>query len=309
MGQNEDTVMSEWARFNFRIEDPLPFHIRELNEVYHIVHLRISRRILEDRELRAGLIHDESKLNKTRLCVTWLSANDWSNYKGSIYGTVRFTFDWEKIIENRSLYKVEVMEYKNAAYRLLVTDRDMSESKRVVPFDPSKEKGPVRYKNGRWYWNGKFTSEFMLESDLSLKQAKSLSFVEHGGCRESRACTEQETPKHTAAAQTLAFLLGNSIHCVDHLLLNEKGLNGDADSYINYLWSALGRKTDRFGGALKKAKSTEDVLLGALALYGSGQHAAAIETVKTINSQDIFTDALTEIIRRHFELPDWQMSD
>jgi len=43
---------------------------------------------------------------------------------------------------------------------------------------------------------------------------------------------------------------------------------------------ALGSNKDRFGGALKKAKSTEDVLLGAVALYGSGQHAEAKETVK-----------------------------
>jgi hypothetical protein len=310
MDQMEGTAVSEWSRFNFRIEDPLPNNIRELTEVHHVVHLRISRRILEDRELRAGLIHDESKLNKTRLCVTWLSANDWSNGpKRNMYGTVCFSFDWEKIIQGRELYWVETMEYSNVAYRLLVTDRDMSESKRVVPFDPTKEKGPVRLKNGRWYWNGNFTSEFMLERDLPLAEAKGLSFVEHWDCREALTCAEKNLAMSTAAAQTLAFLLGNNIHCVDHLLLDEGALNRGAESNISNLWRALGRKEDRFGGALKKAKSTEDVLLGALALFGSGQHAEAKETVKTINSQDVFTDALTAIVRRHFRLPDWQMPE
>lgn len=300
-------MTSEWSRFCFKIENPLLINTPELGEVHHIVHLQISRRILEDRQLRAGLIHDESRLNRSRLCVTWLSANYWHN--GSIYGTVRFTFDWDKIIKGRSLYWVEAMDYGNRAYRLLVTDRDLSDDKRVIPFDPSKERGPIRLKDDRWYWNAKYTSEFMVESDLSLSSAKSLSFVEHSKCRESWICPEQETTWNVAAAQTLAFVLGNGIHCVDHLLRRDDDLNSDADSYVNYLWSALGRKKDRFGGALKRAKSTEDVLLGALALFGSGQLPAAIETIKTISSQDVFTEALTAIIRRHFELPDWQMPD
>lgn len=301
--------MSEWSRFNFTIENPLSIKTPELIEVHHVVHLRTSRRILEDQGLRAGLIHDESKLNKSRLCVTWLSANDWENHKGSIYGTVRFTFEWQKIIAGRSLYWVEAMEYKNVAYRLLVTNRDMSYDKRVTPFDPTVEQGPVRLVTNRWYWNGKYTSEFMVESDISLSDAKSVSFVTHSDCRESWNCTEEKIVKHTAATQTLAFLLGNNIHCADHLLQKNNDLNVEAESCVNYLWSALGRKVDRFGGVLKDTKSTEDVLLGALALYGSGQHAAAIETIKTINSQEVFTAALAAIIRRHFGLPNWQMPD
>jgi hypothetical protein len=299
--------MSEWSQFDFTIENPLSINTPELVEVHHIVHLQHSRRIFEDGQLRAGLIHDESKLNRSRLCVAWLSANYWHN--GSIYGTVRFSFDWKRIIKDRSLYRVEVMDYPNPAYRLLLTDRDMSNDKRVTVFDPAKERGPIRYKNGGWYWNARYTSEFMVESDLSLSIAKSVSFVDHSKCRESRSCPEQKTAWHIAAAQTFAFLLGNGIHCVDQLLREENDLNSMAEGYVNYLWSALGRKKDRFGGVLKKAKSTEDVLLGALALYGSGQHGAAIETVKTINSQDVFSEALTRIIRRHFGLPDWQMPD
>jgi hypothetical protein len=223
---------------------------------------------------------------------------------------VRFTFDWQQIIEDRSLYWVEAMEYRNVAYRLLVTDRDMSESKRVIPFDPSKEKGPVRFKNDRWYWNSKYTSEFMVECDLPLADAKSMSFVEHGGCRESNTCAEQETAKNTAAAQTLAFLIGNGIHCVDHLFAQQRyAQHGGRKLYQFSLGGALGRKRDRFGGVLKRSKSTEDVLLGALALFGSGQHSAAREVMKTINDQDVFTEGLTTLVRRHFDIPDWQMPD
>ncbi len=299
--------MSEWSRFYISLKEPLSINAAELAEVHHIVHLRISRRILEDEQIRAGLIHDESKLNRTRLCVTWLSANYWHN--GSIYGTVRLTFDWKKIIEGRSLYWVEPMDYPNPAYRLLVTDRDLSQDKRVIAYDPKTARGPVRFKNGRWYWNSGYTSEFMVESDLTLSDARQLSFVEHARCRESRQCSEQNTRCNTSAAQTIAFILGNDIHCIDHLMCEQGTLNAEAENYILKLWSALGRKKDRFSGALTKSKSTADVLLGALALYGSGQHAAALETVKTIRDQDGFTDALTALVRKHFDFPKWQIPD
>jgi len=76
----------------------------------------------------------------------------------------------------------------------------------------------------------------MLERDLPLGEAKGLSFVEHWYCRETRTCAEKSLAMRTAAAQTLAFLLGNNIHCVDHLLLDKDALNSGAESHIMNLW-------------------------------------------------------------------------
>jgi hypothetical protein len=305
--ENRLLIMKDWSRFRIQTKEPLPIETGLLEQVHHIVHLRISRRILEDEQIRAGLIHDESKLNKSRLCVAWLSANYWHN--GSIYGTVRLTFDWNQIIEGSSLYWVEDMNYPNPAYRLLITDRDLTASKKVVPYDPIADDGPVRLRGGRWLWNAKYTSEFMVERDLPLAEAKAISFVNHSRCRERRGCPEEDIHPNAAGAQTFAFLLGNGIHCVDHLLKDEKALNSEADTCVNQLWRSLGRKEEFFGGALSKSKSTEDVLLGALALLGSGQVAAAKETLKTFKNQEVFTAALTALIRKHFELPDWEIQD
>jgi hypothetical protein len=299
--------MREWSQFRIQTEEPLPIATAPLDAVYHIVHLRTSRRILEDEQVRAGLIHDESKLNRGRLCVVWLSANHW--HRGSIYGTVRLTFDWEKIIKNRSLYWVEKMDYQNPAYRSLVTDRDLTDSKKVIPYNPKTDDGPVRLKDGRWLWNADNTSEFMVESDLSLADAKSISFVQHSRCRETRGCTEEKMNSSGAGAQTFAFLIGNDIHCVDHLLMTDRTLNSEANGCVNQLWRTLGLKEERFGGALQKSKSTQDVLLGALALFGSGQAVAARETMKTLTNQDVFSRALTSLIRRHFGLPRWEMEE
>ena len=103
-----------------------------LDTVHHVVHVPEARRILEDRYLRAGLVCDDSRVNRSRMCVTWLSANTWA--LGSIYGTVQFTFRWQDIVENRDIYWVEAMtEYHPTAYRFLITDRDLSASSLVTP--------------------------------------------------------------------------------------------------------------------------------------------------------------------------------
>lgn len=56
--------------------------------------------------LRGGLVHDESKLKKSRIAVTWLSANTWA--PGSIYGNVQFSFSWKQAAQKR-VYWVEAM--------------------------------------------------------------------------------------------------------------------------------------------------------------------------------------------------------
>ena len=295
--------MKEWLRFKIEAEGPLPRSTESLTKVHHIVHLQTSRRILEDRHVRAGLIHDESKLNKTRLCVAWLSANEW--YNGSLYGTVRFTFDWKKVIQDRSLYWVESMNYNPPAYRLLVTDRDLSGSDKVTAYDSKKDEGPVQLKDGVWLWNGKYTSEFMVEADLRLAEATGLDFVTHSMCREAHDCKDKTITRSLAGAQTFAFLLGNKIHCVDHLLGDGESLNSTADQCVLQLWRTLARKDEYFGGVLSKKASTEDVLLGALALFGSGQQSAAKQTMRTLKNEKVFNRALTSIVRKHFDLPDW----
>jgi hypothetical protein len=74
-------------------------------------------------------LYDESKLKKSRICVTWLSANTWAT--GSIYGNVQFAFHWRNQIRRRRCYWVEPMTaYTPKAYRILLTDRDLSQSNR-----------------------------------------------------------------------------------------------------------------------------------------------------------------------------------
>jgi hypothetical protein len=72
--------MSEWSPYRIQIPKESASSSRDgqlLDTVYHVVHVPTARRILEDGCLRGGLIYDESRLQKSRICVTWLSANTW----------------------------------------------------------------------------------------------------------------------------------------------------------------------------------------------------------------------------------------
>lgn len=302
--------MAEWKPYRSKIPKSTgrkPGDTATLKTVYHVIHLPTTRRILEDGRLRARLVCDESKLNRSRTCVTWLSANTWVD--GSIYGNIQFAFDWHDIIGDRRVYWVEaITKYNPTAYRLLLTDRDLSHSKYVTEYDPETDKGPLRLRNDNWYWNDIFTSEFMLEADVSLSRCAGLRFISHHPniCRpDSSACLYKNILSERTGGQVLAYILGSDIDTANHTLLCTKQggslrLTADAQNGVSGIRRALGKKKDRFGGGIKTAASRRSVLRGALALHGAGQTQAAKELVSLLHSQEIFEKALVEIIEAHF---------
>jgi len=139
--RRKNLSMAEWTPYRCRF--PAPRGIRssastcaELTHVFHVAHVPHACRILEDGMVRAGLIDDESKLKRPRTSVAWVSANFW--HPGSIYGTVEFTCPWSDLIKGRRVYWVEVMNYRQRAYRFLFTRRDLSGSRYVTPYDPRR---------------------------------------------------------------------------------------------------------------------------------------------------------------------------
>ena len=311
------TAMAEWERYACTI--PKSEESRadglSLSTVYHVAHLPEARRILEDGRLRAGLVSDESKLKRSRTCVTWLSANTWVN--GSIYGNVEFAFDWTKIIENRQVYWVEAMtSYRPHAYRFLLTDRDMSGSKYVVPYDPEKDKGPLRKREDKWYRNGEYTSEFMLEDDVSLGDCTNMSTISHHeySCAlNGQGCPYKGKNLYEMAGRVLAFLLASNLHTVDHALFKNKEDGTKSSTFairseVMGIWGALsGYGKERFSDGLKNPASGQSVLRGALALYGAEQVQAAKDLTSLLHSPEDLEQALTEIIEEHFDIDDYQL--
>jgi hypothetical protein len=290
--------MSEWSQFGLVFQrGATPKDASELETVYHIVHAKTCRRILEDERLRAGIIGDESVLKTTRISVVWTSANHWAY--GSFYGNVRFGFDWARFAQGKNIYWVEAIAYGNPAYRLMVTDRNLANGL-VTPYNPETDEGPLRKVAGIWYWNHRYTSEFMIDRDVSLREATTLDFVRHSRCRESRSCGDEKIGEYRIAGQVIAFILGNSIHCVDHLLTKEERLTSSAFQGLSEISMSLTAKKDCFGGSLDKDESVAAVLRGALALHGSGQVMDAKNLMKTIRTRDAFNAALERIIQEHF---------
>lgn len=287
-----------------------------LSKVYHVVHVPVARRILEDGRLRAGLVYDESKLNRSRLCVTWLSANTWAY--GSIYGNVQFAFDWHDILAKRRVYWVEAMiDYAPHAYRLLLTERDLRGSKNVLPYDPNIDVGPLRRRGSEWFWNGDRTSEFMIEADVPLTDCKALSFIGHHPslCRpDGQQCPDRSASPEKTGSRLLAFILGSNVAAANHALLKERNdrsmrLTPDAQNAVTGIWRALANKKDRFTGSLHKPASRRSTLRGALALYGSDQLVAARNLVSLLQSREVFEKALIEVIEEHFQISGYQLPD
>jgi hypothetical protein len=265
-------------------------------------------RIIEDGQIKAGLIGDESRLRKTRTSVCWLSANYWT--PGSIYGAIQFTFRWEDIIRDKEVYWVEVMDYPNPAYRFLITDRDLSGSSLLRPYDPATARGPLRLRNGVWYWNGEYTSEFMLDMDLPLRRCVEISSITHRGdrCRlYGSRCTDAARNTWVNGAQTLAHAIARDLTRVRHCFVRRtRGGGHEPGSAVR---DTLGFLLDELmpeepNGPVTSRRRTEAVMKGALLLYGSGQFEDAQEVARTLASRAIGRTALERHARRYLGLPE-----
>jgi hypothetical protein len=170
----------EWHAF--RVDSATSFGSRPLNRIWHVSHLRYAKRIFEDDSIRAGLVYDKSKLNKSRTRVVWLSPNDW-NY-GSRYGNVRFEFDWKSLIEGCLFYWVESINYQPRAARILISADEHGD---LEPYDPAKDNGPWILEDGEHLWNGSFCLEVMLERDIPLSDCTKIDFTRH---HDNQCCIE-----------------------------------------------------------------------------------------------------------------------
>jgi hypothetical protein len=308
----------EWFRYRIRIPRQSLRSDRDgvlLTEVHHVGHVPEARRILEDKRVRAGLVYDESRLNRSRTCVTWGSANTWG--QGSIYGNVQFTFDWSDILRDRRIFWVEAMPgYNPPAYRLLLTDRDLDPgiSRKIVPYDPAADDGPLREREGVWYVNENYTSEFMIEDDLPLRRCKRVSFIRHRRdiCRlHGPSCADRTASASETGGRFLAYMFGNGLHGLDHAFRRHASMRSrlpltDAvDVGIDGIHDVLRDDPSLFVGGIRRLRNSRAVVLGALALYGADREEEARRSISLLASADVFDDALVAIVNDHFGVSGW----
>lgn len=311
--------MNEWTPYKFSVPKQGSKTTgkspgAELTEVYHVAHVPHARRILDDNMIRAGLIGDESRLKSTRTSVAWFSANYWN--PGSIYGTVQFTFNWKDLIEDNQVYWVEDMDYPNPAYRFLFSQRDLSKSKQLKSYDPETDDGPLKFSSGVWYWNAKYTSEFMLDRDVCLDECTELSFISHrsDNCRlNPGTCEEANQGKVQSSGGLISYVLGRGLTSANHALISscpklaQPRLNEATESGIATIYRALAPQNGTPAGPIKKLESSVAVVRGALLLYGSAKVPEAKQLAHLCHSKAKFESALTEIVRKHFGLPNYKL--
>lgn len=260
----------EW--YPYKIGD-LPTGNRENNDcfsfssVHYICHLNDAFRVFEDRRIRSSLVWDESKLRSTRKCVSWASANTWFN--GSIYGNVRFEFDWKELVHGKRFYWVEAIAYNPDAFRILISDNEHSDLKE---YDVASGDGPLFYhsKSDTWYRNGKLTSEFLFDDDLVLQDCTKVGFEDHHPtkCRRLKSqCPYLGKRGVEVGAKLLARIVGHRRLTFAKLFLDAdsttKCLHPEAVSAYRHLQKSFKVKQD-LDGTIEHAHPSAPVLVSAI---------------------------------------------
>lgn len=291
---------AEWTKYAIK-KDRWP-----LDKVHHVAHLPESFQIIEAGCVKAGLIYDESRLTTTRTCVAWMSANEWAN--GSIYGTVQFTFDWTDLIKDRSIFWVEAIDkYNPAAYRFLLV-RDIEPRKLpegVVPYDPRNSGGPPLLDGDEWFWNGIYTSEFMIDSDVQLSRCRTIKTISHHHrlCSTGTNCRESGWSNSKAGRLLITRLLGRGIGSifVRKALLEKGRLGTTAEDGLAWFLLKCGVDDMRPGPNRNGDKESLRALVqGALALYGNEREDEAKALLTLIGSGDLIRKTLDDIVHSNF---------
>lgn len=294
-------MANEWEDFDFDVDGDNSYSIET---VTHIAHTKFACRIIEDGAIKSSLVYDESKLNKHRVSVTWFSANEW--VYGSIYGTTKFTFLWKDIIAGKEPYWVEVIRnYSPPAFRILFASV-APDTAIAIPYDPKTAKGPLKFKDGVWYRHKDYCSEFLVDRDVSVKEAESIKFVQHNydRCRFGKKnCPDAGLPFDQSRARVSAFLLARRkklLSLTDQLTTDVRGerrIHADIEPGFHILADSLMR-----GGSFKELIPDSDVEMvrsvveSAIASYSYGNYNEARKAVSSLSSSNGFQVAFDAIV-------------
>lgn len=233
------------------------------DEVYHVSHITQALHICEVRQINDGLVYDESRLNKHRITVAWLSPNTWAN--GSRYGNVSFRFNFRELIEGKSFYWVEAIDkYSPPACRILIAGKEYPEevSSHLTPYDPTSGDGPWWHdvESNTHYRNGNFTLELMTDEPLHLSRCANIDFVDHHDqycCIDTKKCKDKGLDRGKGGARFIADCLARDISPPSHCLEIEEDSRFVNHSFNNALHYAM-RPLFRIDDGYKQVISSSD---------------------------------------------------
>lgn len=281
-------------------------------EVYHISHLQSAEFLLRTKTIIPQLIKDKSKLNKERIQVIWLSPNEWA--PGSLYGNVRFTFEFNDIIKDKRFYAVEVMkEYTPTVLRILITQKDYSDNKLLQEFHPEDPNNGVwhRDSDNSNYFRKECNIEFMLEDELTIEHAKRIDFVSHHrsicNIYKKGTCPSLSLSNSDAEMLFVSHLISNQTKLPNLALHESKHQEHQSLLPISMLFSKVANLIDReiFEGSPSLSKRTKtQIALAFLGLIGEGKVAEANEIIAALPSKDEAVRTIKDIFLDYFEISD-----
>lgn len=277
-----------------------------------MAHVDVAISIIKNMEIRQSLVFDKSRLNSSRILVSWFSPNSWAY--GFRYGGVRFTLDFENLIKNKNFYWVEAIQYSPAACRILITDQDRSNMLPV--YDPTLRDGPWWHdtQTERHYVNGNYCLEFMIERNIEIEEISQIDFVQHHPdmCSINKenvaACKERGMVGGKIGALLLSRCAAQAVDLseVARKFVDEDGkLRFEFENALEYVLLKVRRDAD-FSGTVS---STSDLAIplarSVLNASANGSHDESVSLAELFQSEESLMTATSMVLSDMLESDDY----
>lgn len=264
---------------------------KELTKISHVTHIDYAYNILREKSIKKRFIYDESKLTK-KIEVVWLSCNDWGS-NGYMYGTVRFSFDFRKLVGGKKFYWVEdISKYNPTACRILITSNDYPN---LEEYDIKEAKGPISYcaADDKYYWNGNYTLELMFDNNISIDENTKIDFVKHHSslcCLKKVKCNEQGIDEEKSSARLFAKIIREKLNIVgfDFLKDNSNFFINHSDLAINTICSKI--SCNPSGNIESKHDAASDIMNAILEEFYRGNEKSCQRLALMYKTVDDFWD-------------------
>lgn len=291
--------MAPWK--HYRLKTPSRCRLgdgRTFRVIHHVTHATSALRILEDGLITPSTSRELGVGGHSDRAVTWLAPNDYKD--GSRYGTVRFSFDFEKLTKRRKIYWVLGADNRQTKKCvLLITDQDVGDLP-VRRYYPRKSKGPLRLVDGTWMWRPDVSLKIIVDHEIPLTEAVGFDFIEHhhGMCSlgSHSACEETGKEPYKASARVLAGMVSHRLRLPAELLVDKTLPAGWLQWAKFYIEKALGPQDDKLSGPITRRDDVDVVLGAALTQLAAGLSEQAAQTAALIGSDRKLEKSLQRLV-------------
>jgi hypothetical protein len=284
---------------------------KEFSEVYHITHITASKYLLESKRIIPQLVQDKSKLNTERIKVVWLSPNTWAD--GSMYGNIRLSFDFNKLIQDKNFYAVEVMDkYNPIACRILITSKNYNTHSLLSPYNPYNEfDGPWHIdSSGKNYYHKNYNIEFMFDDELLLNDASKIDFVKHHpifcNVKDNGSCKDLDKSLDLSELIFVSHLIANDIKLENlNFYLSKDDDNWtliNITAVLYKIFSKLNKLQDFEGKSSMSAIVKTQLCKSILDLIGKENFDEAVILSQALVSKDDLEETMRNLFGEYFEV-------